>query len=87
MERRSVSNKTQTAPSAVRNTKENLVHFFSYCPNFWGNLTDKFVDFNFIPRDYSNDIAVVLGLKSYTTKFALQLKLLLSISQTLYLGL
>ena len=45
-----------------------------HCPNFqtfWGPLTEKLADFDFIPRDYSIDIAVFLGLKSNTSKFSL----------------
>ena len=62
--------------SFCRNTEENLFHLFWHRPNiktFWGNLTNKLVDFDFIPRDFSKDIADFLGLKSDTTKFALQL--------------
>lgn len=46
-----------------RNTAENLVHLFQQRSNvnqqtFQVNLTDKLDDCDFIPRDYSKDIAV-----------------------------
>ena len=56
--------------------EENLAHFFWHCPNvqtFWRTLTEKLADFDFIPRDYSKNITVFLGLKSETSKFCLQI--------------
>ena len=60
--------------SFCRTTEENLAYFFWHCPNvpsFWGTFTEKLTDFDFIPRDYSMDIAVLLGLKLDTSKFFL----------------
>ena len=61
--------------SFCRTTEENLAHLFWHCPivqTFWRTLTEKLADFDFIPRDYSKDIAVFLGSKSDTSKFSLQ---------------
>ena len=57
-----------------RSTEENLAHLLWHCPNvqkFWATLTEKLNYIDFIPRDYSMDIAVFLGLKSDTSKFFL----------------
>ena len=56
---------------------ENLIHLFWYCPKvsfFWRVLTVKLLECELIPHDYLKDIAIFLGLKPDTTKFALQLK-------------
>ena len=55
---------------------ENIIHLFWYCPKvsfFWRVLTVKLLECELIPHDYLKDIAIFLGLKPDTTKFALQL--------------
>ena len=62
--------------SFCSNAPENLSHLFWYCPKvnmFWKVLTVKLLDCELIPQDYLKDIAVFLGLKPETSKFALQL--------------
>ena len=68
---RLVSRKTQTAPFVVLLRKISLIFYGTaqMFKLFWGTLTEKLTDFDFILRDYSMDIAVYLGLKSDTSKF------------------
>ena len=58
------------------NAPENLIHLFWHCTKvklFWKDLTDKLFDCEFIPREYTKDMAILLGLKPDNSKFALQL--------------
>ena len=70
---RLVSHKTQTAPFVVLLRKISLI-FYGTAQTFKlfsGTLTERLTDFDFIPLDYSMDIAVFLGLESDTFKFFL----------------
>ena len=62
--------------SFCSNAPNNLIHLFWHCTKvklFRKTLTNKLLDFELIPRNYPEDIAVLLGLRPDTSKFSLQL--------------
>ena len=59
-------------------SSENLALLFWLCPKvslFWDNLVERLERFKLIPRNYSKDVAIFLGLRSDNSVSALQLNL------------
>ena len=59
-------------------SSENLAHLFWLCPKvslFWDNLVERLEQFKLIPRNYSKDVAIFLGLRSDNSVSAVQLNL------------